>query len=378
MKKLLVILTDPLKIFHEKGEVKPRYYNPGNAFSEVHFISPASDEIEPEKVQCLVGDNAKLTIHPVGLLPYYTGILPFGHLATLIKNIRPDLIRAYHPGVAGSLAVLWGRRLEIPSVISIHSDLDDQRRYEKRLIHQARKALEHYSLRRATQVICVSRYLEAYAKKYGAKRVAVIYNRVYTEDFTHDDNCAGLAVHDAGGITVLSVGRLVSPKDQECLIRATQGLNMTLILIGDGILRASLQHLVDNLNMKEQVRFIKAVPHAEIPSYYSAADIFAIATHYEGFCIPVLEAMAAGLPVVASRIGPIEEILGDAGFLVENRPKAFAEILIQLGKDPALRLEMGKRARRRALSLDGHVSEEEEKDLCQSLCLQGSSIPGQS
>ena len=56
MKKLFVLLTDSLKTFYEKGEIKPRYYNPGGFFAEVHFISPAAVDIDALRVQALVGD----------------------------------------------------------------------------------------------------------------------------------------------------------------------------------------------------------------------------------------------------------------------------------------------------------------------------------
>lgn len=367
MKKLLVFLADSLKAFYEKGEVKPRHYNPGSLLSEIHLLSPALEEIETEKVRCLVG-NARMEVYPLGPSYYLAGFLPFGRIATMIRSIRPDVVRAYDPGLRGCLAVFWGKRLGVPSVVSVHANLDDQRQHEKRPAHQVRRLLGHYSLRRADVVICVSRYLEPYARKYGAKRIAVIYNKVYTEQFGSDHNRHDQEVRKGEKITVLSVGRLVRQKYQECLIRSLQGLNVRLTLIGDGILRDHLRRLVSRIGMEDRVEFIRSVPHAEIPRYYHAADIFAIATHYEGFCIPVLEAMAAGLPVVASRVGPIEEIVGDAGFLVDNRPELFARALENLVNDPELRIEMGERARRRALTMDGHLMEEKEKALYESLC----------
>ena len=187
--------------------------------------------------------------------------------------------------------------------------------------------------------------------------MSVIYDRVYSAAYTCDRNQPISEERSPGGLTVLSVGRLVSPKYQECLIRAVQGLDIKLVLIGDGFKRQFLEQVVQQLDMAEQVQFIKSVPNSEIPRYYREADIFAIATHYEGFCIPVLEAMASGLPVVASRIGPIEEVLGGTGVLVENRPEAFATALVKLGKDPLLRRELGERARSRALELDGCSTE---------------------
>ena len=171
----------------------------------------------------------------------------------------------------------------------------------------------------------------------------------------------------ASALSILTVGRLISQKYQACLIRAVARLDATLTVIGDGILRESLERLVDELQIRQQVRFIRAVPHQEIARYYAAADVFAMATHYEGFCIPVLEAMSAGLPVVASKIPPLMEIVGDTGQLVDNDPEAFAFALQRLIDDSSLRNKMGMMARQRAATLDGSVMEQREAQLYEAL-----------
>lgn len=364
MKRLLVFLTDPLAAFQAKGEIRTRYYNPSNFFSEVHFVSPASHEVAADRVQRLVGD-ARLVIHPMGPRYYGRAYLPFGPVAALLEQVRPDVCRAYDPGVRGSLAVWWGRRIGAPSVVSVHADLDDQRRHERRTVHRLRTVLESYTLPRADAVICVSHHVARYARRRGAKAPVVIYNRVYADQFAAS---AVRPAADRRAMTILSVGRLVRPKYQECLIRAVQGLDARLVLVGDGEMRQPLERLVRDLNMSGRVVFRSSVPHSEIADCYHQADIFAMATHYEGFCIPVLEAMAAGLPVVASRIGPIEEILGDAGLLVDNAPDAFEAALRTLVTDAAAREAAGARAAARARTMDGQIMEARERDMYASLC----------
>ena len=171
----------------------------------------------------------------------------------------------------------------------------------------------------------------------------------------------------ASALSILTVGRLIPQKYQACLIEAVARLNATLTVIGDGILRESLERLVDELQIRQQVRFIRAVPHQEIARYYAAADVFAMATHYEGFCIPVLEAMSAGLPIVVSKIPPLVEIVGDTGQLVDNDPEAFAFALQRLIDDSSLRNKMGMMARQRAATLDGSVMEQREAQLYEAL-----------
>jgi hypothetical protein len=149
MSRLVVFLTDPLGAFYAKGELKARYYNPKDLFSEVHFISPTRQDIDADKVQRVVG-NAKLVIHAAG--PAYNphAWYPYGRVAGILSSARPDVLRAYDPALRGALAVYWGKRLGIPSLISIHLDLDEERRHQRRLAHFLRIPLEHYSLKNAT------------------------------------------------------------------------------------------------------------------------------------------------------------------------------------------------------------------------------------
>jgi glycosyltransferase involved in cell wall biosynthesis len=365
VKRLAVFLTDPLNAFHVKGEVKPRYYNPKTSFSEVHFISPAHDDIAANQVQCLVGD-ARLVIHSVGPAYYAHAWSSRGRIAGILSVVRPDAVRAYDPALRGAIAVHWARRLGVPALVSIHADLDEQRHHERRLVHYARVPFERYTLKRATAVICVTHHVAGYARRHGALSPVVIYNRVDTQQFAPRPESR----HELGAgsrLTILTVGRLVPPKFHECLIRAVANLDVNLVIIGEGVQRRQLQMLAMQLRMSERVTFIAAVPHSEIPGHYAAADIFAIATHYEGFCIPVVEAMAAGLPVVASDIPPVRELVGNAGLLVENDPQAFSAALNRLLHDPALRSELGARARQRALTIDGAVMEKQEADLYSAL-----------
>ena len=104
--------------------------------------------------------------------------------------------------------------------------------------------------------------------------------------------------------------RLDRAKNPECLIDAIASLDLHLKLIGQSELEEALRRRVRDLDIEDRVEFIRQVPNSEIADHYRQADIFAMATHYEGFCVPVLEAMAAGLPIVASRTGPIPEVLG--------------------------------------------------------------------
>ncbi len=361
MKTLVVLPNDPIYKYYEKGELKPRYYNPGNYFDKIHILSLSDNDIAPAKVQLLAGD-AEFYIHPIGKPSIVTFPLFFPKVKKSIEQIRPDVIRAFNPRQCGSLAVYAGKRLGIPTVLSIHLEYDDQRKYDKRLFLQMVRALEYYSLKNVAVTICVTDYLQHYAEKYGAKHCKTIYNKVYTEQFFPPDEKA-----QNEKCTILSVGRLDRQKYQECLLRAITKLEVKLILIGQGELEEYLKNVSKQLDISHKVEFIPSVPNTEIQRYYRNADIFALATHYEGFCIPILEAMAAGLPVVASNTHPLPEILADTGLLVDSTPDAFEKAFNTLFANPDTRTALGKKAHERAKTLDGFIMERQEMELYQKM-----------
>ena len=358
--KFGVLSSDPLYKYHEKGEIKRRYWNPEEIFDEVYVFSFCERDIEPAKVQELVG-RARLEIIPIGA-PHPLRLWgQYRRVRQALAEIRPDVVRAHNPWHAGVIGVRAGRALGIPVVLSLHTHYGARRRWERRFILHLLWLFERYSIPRADRILCVSHYLREYARKMGAKEIEVIYNRVYSSQFNLPHRG-----HNQRPL-ILSVGRLDPPKDQECLIRAIQGLDVDLELIGDGVNRPGLENLVAELGLGDRVRFEGAVPHRDIQERYARADLFALATHYEGFCIPVLEAMAAGLPIVVSNTPPLPEVLGDTGRVVDLEPESFRNAFVELFGHPCRAAELARRARKRAQSLDGSLMEAREAALYRSL-----------
>jgi glycosyltransferase involved in cell wall biosynthesis len=362
VKRLVVIPADPLYKYVDKGEIKARYWNPCGLFDEVHIISLAPSDVEPQQVQELVGE-ARLYIHAVGRPTALTLVAYYVRVRKLIGGIAPDLIRAHGPWHTGSLATYAGRSLGIPCLVSVHNDRDAQRSYDRSLILRLVKPLENYTLRNASIVICVSNYLHRYARAHGARRTITVYNKVYLDQFLSETPSES----DSDLPTVLSVMRLDRQKYPECIIEALAELPLRLKLIGQGELQDSLRHLVQALGMEDRVEFVPMVPNREIHAHYLKADIFAMSTHYEGFCIPVLEAMAAGLPVVACDTEPIPELMGGTGIVVEKKASAFAAAFSRLAADVSLRRQLGAEARKRAQLLSGDRMEEREASLYEAV-----------
>jgi glycosyltransferase involved in cell wall biosynthesis len=131
--------------------------------------------------------------------------------------------------------------------------------------------------------------------------------------------------------------------------------NATVVLVGDGPQRRALERQAGRLG-PDRVRFQGFVAHTEVPAWLAAADVLVLPSIYEELGSVLLEAMAAGLPVVASAVGGIPDALGDAGRLVPPRdPVALAAAVDELLDHPALAAQLGDAARRRATAFSWDV-----------------------
>lgn len=147
---------------------------------------------------------------------------------------------------------------------------------------------------------------------------------------------------------ILFVGSLYPVKGVQYLIMAMGKIleeipNARLILVGDGGDRRRLESLSLKMGIQKSVQFVGKVPHQEVQKYMLQADVFVLPSLSEGFPNVILEAMACGLPIVASRIGGIPDILTTNvnGYLVEVKDtEALANKILLLLKDVALRKKM--------------------------------------
>ena len=164
--------------------------------------------------------------------------------------------------------------------------------------------------------------------------------------------------------TILYAGRLVEQKNPFDLLRAMKLVvehvpDAHMLIVGDGHLREELQQWVSANDMEKYVEIHNGT--RDVRSFMRRAWLFALASHFEGSPNVILEAMAVGLPVVATRVDGVPEIVlhGDTGLLVDpGNPKALADAFITMLQDNSLRNAMGKHARERVIanhSLDGMV-----------------------
>ena len=155
-----------------------------------------------------------------------------------------------------------------------------------------------------------------------------------------------------GEVVALFAGRLRTRKAVAVLLEAMarpEARGVGLIVVGDGEQGAALRQQAARLGLGRRVLFAGMKPRAEVAALYPLADIFVLPSTYEGFPVAILEAMAAGLPVVATSVAGVPEAIdpGVSGLLVAAEDAAgLARALAELAADPERRKAMGAAARR--------------------------------
>jgi glycosyltransferase involved in cell wall biosynthesis len=144
-----------------------------------------------------------------------------------------------------------------------------------------------------------------------------------------------------------TVGRLSDVKRQDLLLRALVRLpDARLLVVGDGPLRAELEELSRQLRVADRVQW--AGFQADVMPFLSAMDVFALPSRFEGMPLAILEAWRSGLPVVASRVGGLPEMIrdGDNGLLFEEgNLDELTQALARLLADAPLRQELAHAGR---------------------------------
>lgn len=149
---------------------------------------------------------------------------------------------------------------------------------------------------------------------------------------------------------IVTVGRLVPQKNQELLIRAIANIQseFKLIIVGDGPNFKELTALAETLSVDHRIEFVRQ--SVEIAKWFEQADIFALSSIYEGLPLSIIEAMSYSLPVVATDVGGVSELIdhGETGFLVSrNNDLLLAKYLEILINDSNLRSEFGTLAKQK-------------------------------
>jgi glycosyltransferase involved in cell wall biosynthesis len=249
----------------------------------------------------------------------------------VLAEYRFDLIDAHYFYPDGVAAILLGRHFGKPVVITARgTDVNLIPRY------RLPRAMIRWAARHADGIIAVARALKDDLVRVGvpAGRIEVLRNGVDLQLFQPIEREAGRRKLEVSRTTLLSVGHLIPRKAHHLVIQAMRWLpEMNLIVIGDGPERKALNALAREAGVGDRVRFVGALAQEELRNYYGAADALVLASSREGWANVLLESMACGTPVVASKIGGTPEVVSEpeAGVLMAERtPEAIVEAVQRL------------------------------------------------
>lgn len=274
----------------------------------------------------------------------------FINVFLVIRKVNPDLVHAQSIALA-AYALMIKVMLKKPYVVyGRGSDIYLSSRFYS--------LLSRLTLMNAGAVIAQTNNMKGAMQEICERDIFVIPNGVNMDRFSRlsrEESRSKLNIKGSD-IILLFVGGLRSIKGVRYLVESMSIIkqesgNVRLLIIGDGKERQDLEKLATKLNLNECIHFVRQVPNEVIPEYMISSDLFILPSLSEGFPVTVLEAMAAGLPIVITRVGGMPEIVreGENGFLVEPKnPGHIAEKVRLLLEDNELRWRISENNRKKA------------------------------
>ena len=299
---------------------------------------PLLVQLEERGIRTIVAKHLAVPINPV------RDLRALREISGLLKELQPDLV-AVHSAKAGILGRLAARSLKIPVILTAHgwTFTPGIPRVEA-LVY---RGIERFTGRFTDKIMTVSefdRQLGLSARIVPESRLVTVYNGI-------PDVPAHLRADPSRTpVRLIMVARLAPQKDHITLLRALAGLQdfqWELDLVGEGPLLDQTRALADSLQLSRRVHFLGQ--RTDVEQLLASAQVGILISNWEGFPISILEAMRAGLPVVASDIAGVGESVRDdeTGYLV---PRGDVAVLRdRLGRvlgDPLLRSRQGSNGRR--------------------------------
>jgi len=286
------------------------------------------------------------------------GVFPRLFVFLLRRRLACSVIYCPTFSYLSGLAVLSAKLIRSPVIVRVATENDVR---EFRQADSRKGTLFFHLLRQASAVIAPSAAIrnELIEAGFPERRIVIQPNGVDDNRFLPvtpterlEAKCSlGLPAH---ALTIGTIARLVARKRLDILLRAFASASIRahdarLLIVGDGPLRADLKHLAQELMVDGSV--VWAGLRNDPQPWLRAMDVFAFPSRLEGSPNAILEAMATGLPIVATRIGGVVDLIhdGETGLLVPpDDSRAFALALDHILGDGGLRMTLGRRARRQA------------------------------
>jgi glycosyltransferase involved in cell wall biosynthesis len=259
------------------------------------------------------------------------------NIVRLIRATRPDLIHT-HTSKAGILGRLAARITGVPSVFTAHTwSFAEGNSRKWKLVGVPSERLAGAWANRIINVSDANRRLAIEKRVASQEKLVTVHNGIADDGQRADPGLSN-------PVTLAMVARFSPQKDHMTLVRALVGIRtpFRLLLVGEGPTLPAVQAEVGRLGLKDRVDFCGA--RHDVAGILARSQVFVLTSNAEGFPITILEAMRAGLPVVATDTGGTGEAVthDNSGLLVPVRDvKAVEVALARLLDDPALRIRMG-------------------------------------
>jgi sugar transferase (PEP-CTERM/EpsH1 system associated) len=283
-------------------------------------------------------------------------------LYQLLRRQRPHILHTHSWGTLCE-GLVAGRMARVPVIVHLEHGTLQTKKYQVRI--------QRWAWPQTDRLLAVcSKVADHMADTVGVARrgIRIIRNGVDLSRFQTEHRAeARLRLGlPSDALVVGTAGRLVDVKDHSTLLEALRlvtsaGVPLLAVIAGDGPLRTALESTILTLGLQDRVRLLGH--RSDIETVMAALDIFVLSSRSEGLPMAILEAMASGLPVIATRVGGVDEVIdeGSTGLLVEPKsPEALAEAIGSLAGNRARRERMGAAGRARAIrefSLDTMVAD---------------------
>ncbi len=255
----------------------------------------------------------------------------------VISDFNPDIVHC-HSSFAGVVTRLVVRN-KIPTIFTAHSFAftDGTSFFRKILASNVERFVSRYT----SKIICVSGYDRKLALRYRItkeEKLVTVYNGV------ESNKLIGVTKRHV----MITNGRLAYPKEYLLLLEAYKlsDTDMNLEIISDGPDRKIIEAKINELGISNKVILLGDIHREDLQEKLSGSKLFIFISKHEGFPLAILEAMSAGLPIIASSVGGVTEELDQTGILMKNNVEEIAKAIRSLSAEE-VQNQMGKAAKSR-------------------------------